>query len=362
MRTTEVLLVTGAGGRPESRRSTLGLARRLQAHVDVSLTILDWDGHPESDALGAVAPVWSPLELERSPAVGLARRAHAASLASLGKDTLFRRWLRRRATSSVLLDGAAAAPLLPWFDTRRAPIVWLLHPGEELPSEVLHPAPSGERPIDLVSKILVPGAAAANLLAEAGWTGRLQVVGEVRLLDRSPLPDEPAILGIGSPDSAHGLDLVPRLLWQLDRLRSSEPPSSLHWAGVGRLPDGVSFDLQRLGLTDRVELDEADDLQIAVDRARCVVLPWRRPLDAGLVAAIASSGRSTVGFAPGLPAATIDLDAGHSLVPFGDLSAMASAVIAALDDSTSALAAADAGEALVSNIVAALRDRESPTN
>ncbi len=288
------------------------LVRRLVTGGEAEPIAFLWNPSPLSEDLaGTVTVAGPPAEGEARIVLGL-RRAGMERLASRLKDALVGLWLWRHRRAPVVLVGASCSVILPWLTRHRAPVVWVLvdengnGDGDGLPlarwSSTIDPAD-----LAVLDHVLVRSAPVGDRIADAARrAGRtpppITVIGRHDpVLVEPPPPAATATIGlIGGLDDDHGVDLAPRLLWQLER--SAGRPVTAVWATCGStgLPPSVGHDLRNLAIDDRLQvhlLASPGDLPAWLDSVAVVVLPWRRQVDPELLAAIARHGRLCAGFA-----------------------------------------------------------------
>ncbi len=309
-------------GDPQVSSTVADLVGRLIVGGETEPLVLLWHPSPLATELAGSVPVAGPpIEGDTRVAIGL-RRMGLGRFASRLKDARVGFWLWRHRQTPIVLVGDRSALILPWLTRHRAPVVWLLvdedgreHDGDgdgdgDQDGVPWVPGAPTVDPIDLalLDHVLVGSAALGDRVAATARRGGrtpppMTVVGRYDpvLIEPPPAAALATVGLIGGLDDDHGVDLTPRLLWQLER--SASRPVTAVWAtwGSADLPASVRHDLRNLDITDRVQVQQLaspGDLRAWLDSVAMVVLPWREPLDPELLAAIARHGRPCAAFAP----------------------------------------------------------------
>lgn len=342
---------------PAERPDLLDLLRALDAaRVNVRVALLG-DG-PLRAAVEPLAEVRVLAPLPRRSAGGIAEavaRRVSADLADRIFDARAEEdiaWLGR--PDAIHLRGPFAAPILRLLRDVDAPVTTHVHPLDHKASGL---APVHlRRLLDRTSRWVVPAdlAGAAPGLADGGAVDDLAVVGidpdrrvtapdEVRgptaLVDpvarattrrRLGLADDEVVAAIlPVPDWVDCPELTLPLTWELERRLGDRTPTVL-WTGMPADGDRrwpIEFDRERMGITRlRITPEEADWSEV-VDAADVIVLPLRSPavLPDDFAVHAADRGRPVLCWASHDRADEVAAASG-TVVPRGDLAAMADAL------------------------------------
>ncbi|HRW36495.1 MAG: hypothetical protein KDB04_09275 [Acidimicrobiales bacterium] len=248
-------------------------------------------------------------------------------------DAELRWFLRRRATSDVLLLGAVALGAAPWLRRHRGRRAWFPTTDDlAAPAIVtgIPPVDSGGPHVVVSTEVEVRRCAPLRDEPRHRW--------EPGFRPAPPRPPaRPEVLAWGPPDRLHGIDLVGRALaTRQDQLR--ELGVHVRWiAPVGAsIPDEEAADLRQEGVLDLIEVVEARDEEAGfraalaaggVAVAVCNRPGASQPSDEAQVWAH-RDGATTIAFGA-RPAPDLAIDGSWRFLPFGDVAAAGDALVEA---------------------------------